>query len=248
MPPASFRNGVYTTRPTGTSICATARLCSASSAPGPVTSKIANADRSTIPTRSRIARCSALMIGDHQRDSHSASRGITRSPYSSSSGAFDSVPVRPLPADRLEEDGPELPLARVERAESNVAVRGPLLHRVHDAVGLVEPLRRASRDVGPRPLVRVEPRDVGAVRIDLGLAVGHPLGDRLRDPGRLLDPDRGGRPQPADLGRLAEDRRAVGRERQQSVDRVPDARPARRPRCPGPARAPAPSAGRSRPA
>ena len=30
------------------------------------------------------------MIGDHQRDSHSASRGITRSPYSSTSGAFDS--------------------------------------------------------------------------------------------------------------------------------------------------------------
>jgi hypothetical protein len=47
-----------------------------------------NADRSTIPTRSRIARCSALMIGDHQRDSHSAARGMTRSPYSSRSGLF----------------------------------------------------------------------------------------------------------------------------------------------------------------
>ena len=89
MPPASFRNGVYTTRPSGTSIWATARRCSAPSAPGPVTSKIANADRSTMPTRSRIARCSALMIGDHQRDSHSASRGITRSPYSPSREAFE---------------------------------------------------------------------------------------------------------------------------------------------------------------
>ena len=30
------------------------------------------------------------MIGDHQRESHSASRGITRSPYSSTSGRLDS--------------------------------------------------------------------------------------------------------------------------------------------------------------
>ena len=30
------------------------------------------------------------MIGDHHRASHSASRGMTRSPYSSSSPAFDS--------------------------------------------------------------------------------------------------------------------------------------------------------------
>ncbi len=52
-------------------------------------SKMAKADRSTIPTRSRIARCSALMIGDHQRDSHSASRGMTRSPYSASSFSFE---------------------------------------------------------------------------------------------------------------------------------------------------------------
>ena len=39
---------------------------------------------------SRIARCSALMIGDHQRASHSCSRGITASPYFSSRGALDS--------------------------------------------------------------------------------------------------------------------------------------------------------------
>ena len=41
-------------------------------------------------TRSRMAKCSALMIGDHQRESHSASRRLMRSPYSSSSPAFDS--------------------------------------------------------------------------------------------------------------------------------------------------------------
>ena len=48
-----------------------------------------NAVRSNIAARSRIARCSALMIGDHQRDSHSASRRVIRSPNSSSSFSFD---------------------------------------------------------------------------------------------------------------------------------------------------------------
>ena len=52
-------------------------------------SKIVNALRSTIPARSRIARCSALMMGDHQRASHSASRRLMRSPYSSTSGALE---------------------------------------------------------------------------------------------------------------------------------------------------------------
>ncbi len=53
-------------------------------------SKIVKAERSKMPARSRIARCSALMIGDHQRDSHSAGRCVIRSPNSSSSEAFDS--------------------------------------------------------------------------------------------------------------------------------------------------------------
>ena len=74
----------------GTFICATDRFCTASSAAGPEISSTANADRSTSAQASRMARCSALMTGDHQRDSHSASRRVTRSPYSSSSGAFDS--------------------------------------------------------------------------------------------------------------------------------------------------------------
>ena len=41
-----------------------------------------------MPACSRIARCSALMIGDHQRASHSAPRGST--PYFSTSGALAS--------------------------------------------------------------------------------------------------------------------------------------------------------------
>ncbi len=165
------------------------------------------------------------MIGDHQRDSHSAVRGMTRSPYSSSRRLVGVVPERPLPAGRLEEDGPELALAGVERAQPDVPVARPLLVRVDDAVGLVEALGRARLDVVARLLVVVEAGDVRAVRVDLGLAVGHPLGDHPGDPGRLLDPDRGGRPQALDLGRLAQDRHPVRGQRQQAVDLVPDADP-----------------------
>ena len=89
-PPLWLSTGVYTTRPAGTSVWRSAEHCTDASAPGPTMSKIVNADRSNSPARSRIARCSALMMGDHQRDSHSAVRRLIRSPNSSSSGAFDS--------------------------------------------------------------------------------------------------------------------------------------------------------------
>ena len=49
---------------------------------------IVAAVRSTMPTSSRIARCSAFWIGDHQRRSHSCSRSST--PYFATSAAFDS--------------------------------------------------------------------------------------------------------------------------------------------------------------
>ena len=51
-------------------------------------SKAQNAVRSMTPAASRIRRCSALMIGLHQRASHSCSRGITASPYSSTRPAL----------------------------------------------------------------------------------------------------------------------------------------------------------------
>ena len=70
-------------------------------------------------------------------------------------------------------------------------------------------------------LVRVEAGDVAVVDVDLGVAVGHPLGDRATDARTLLDPHRGRRPEALDLA-LAEDRRAVGGQREQAVDRVAD--------------------------
>ena len=36
-----------------------------------------------------MARCSALMTGDHQRDSHSAGRSISRPAYRSSRSSFE---------------------------------------------------------------------------------------------------------------------------------------------------------------
>ena len=162
------------------------------------------------------------MIGDHQRESHSASRRLMRSPNSSSSFSFDCVPVRTLPRRRLVEDGAERLLALVERREADAAVRLPLLGRVHDPVGLVEALGGARAHVRARLLALVEPRDVGRLQVDLRLAVRHPLGDRLADARAFLHPDGGRRPEPLHLGRLAEQRQPVGRQRQQPVDRVLD--------------------------
>ena len=110
----------------------------------------------------------------------------------------------------------------MERAQPNLAVRQPLLHGMDDPVRSVVALRGARVDVAPRPLVRMEARDVGRVEVSLRRALDRPLGDSLRDPGRLLDPDRRDRPQVLHL-RLAEKRHPVWRERQQTVDRMADA-------------------------
>ena len=125
-----------------------------------------------------------------------------------------------LPLDRLVEDGAEGLLALVVRRETDLAVGRPLLGGVHDAVGLVEALRRAVLDVLGRRLAGVEARDVGGVQIDLGLAEHHPLGHGASDTRTLLDPHGGGGPQALDLGGLAEDRHAVGGEGEQAVDGV----------------------------
>ena len=89
-----------------------------------------------------------------------------------------------------------------------------------DAVGLVEALGGSGTDVRPRSLVLVEPGDVGGVEVDLGVAVGHPFGNRLADPRPLLDPHRCHRPQALHLRGLAQHGQPVGCEGQQPVDGV----------------------------
>ncbi len=85
-PPVGESTGVYTTRPIATSIWRTQTFWTESRAPAPTMSKIANEERSKMPADSRMARCSALMMGLHQRASHSLGRACT--PYVSTSGAL----------------------------------------------------------------------------------------------------------------------------------------------------------------
>ncbi len=73
------------------------------------------------------------------------------------------------------------------------------------------------------------------------------IGHRAPAARALLDPARRGRPQPLGLGHLAQQRMPVRGHRDQPVDRVPDARPARRRGVRASARGPAPAAGRSPP-
>src|SRR5437870_5321813 len=81
----------------------------------------------------------------------------------------------------------------------------------------------SSVDMRLRPGVAVEAGDVRSVRVDLRRAVRHPLRHRPPDPGSLLHPHRGHRPQAPDLRTLPKERHTVRGQGQQSVDRVLDA-------------------------
>jgi hypothetical protein len=89
-PPCGVSSGVYTLRPTGTSTLLTHIRSRNAHARGPSKSNWLNAVRSTMPTLSRICRCSALVIGLHHRASHSCSRGAHASGNFSARPALDS--------------------------------------------------------------------------------------------------------------------------------------------------------------
>ena len=224
-PPSSSSHEVYTTRPTATFSCATDRFCTASSAAGPHTSSTAKADRSTRPQASRMARCSALMTGDHQRDSHSAGRSISRPAYRSSRPRSRRTRTAAPSRRSRRRTRPSARFAVVDRADPDRAAGFPLLGRVHDAVHLVEALAGPGPDVRDGALVRVEPGGVGLVHVDGGDPAGHELGHRPAAARALLDPAGRGRPQPLGLGHLAQQRVPVRGHRDQPVDRVPDAGP-----------------------
>ena len=157
---------------------------------------VEDGERRQVDDRRPVAHRQVLGVDDRRPPARFPFGGARHDPLAvlGEQALVRAVPVRPLPAGRLEEDGAELALARVERRQPDVAVRLPLLHRMDDAVGLVEALGRAGPDVLLGLVVVVEAGDVGAVRIDLRLARRHPLDDGLGDPGRLLDPDRRRRP------------------------------------------------------
>src|SRR5207248_9151845 len=66
------------------------------------------------------------------------------------------VPIGTLPSGGFEEDRAERLLALIERAEADPSVGLPLLARVDDAIGLVEPLRGAPSNMCAGFLVVVE--------------------------------------------------------------------------------------------
>ncbi len=87
-------------------------------------------------------------------------------------------------------------------------------------------LGAAGLDVVNGAGIVVEAGDVGLVGVhQLGVAVGHPLGDEPAHPGALLDPYRRRRPQALHLDGLPQQRHAVGSEREEAVDGVLDLRP-----------------------
>ena len=137
-------------------------------------------------------------------------------------GCVHLVPLGPLPASRLEEDRSQFHLARIGGDRAHPPVGLPLLAGVHDAVGLVEVLRAPGVDVVFVPGVAVEPGDVGGMGIDLGVSLGHPLGDHPPHSRALLDPDRRRRPKVLDLHRLTEEGHGVRGEGQEAVGGVAD--------------------------
>ena len=182
---------------------------------------VEDAERRQVDHRGRLAHPEVLGVDDRAPPAgvplvlarhHGVAVGLEQ-------GGVGLVPERALPAGGLEEDGAELGLRVVHRGEPLVAVGLVLLGRVDDAVGLDERLGGAQPGVLAALLVLVEAGDVAVVQVDLGVAVGHPLGHRAADAGALLDPDRGGRPEPGDLA-LAQDRVAVAGQREQAVDGV----------------------------
>ena len=76
-----------------------------------------------------------------------------------------------------------------------------------------------------RELVRLEPVHVAFVQVECrAVPVDEQLGHRAGDAGRVGHPDRLGDPEPADLGRFADQRHAVGGEGEDAVDAVDDFR------------------------
>ena len=138
----------------------------ASSAPGPTTSKIANADRSKMP--GALAHREVLGVDD-RRPPARVPLGLARldAVASRRAAALRLVPLRPLPAGDLEELGAErlLPLVHRRRAQrrGRTATARPG-GRCRRSSGT--PRTRAP-SCAARLLVVVEAADVGLVQVDL---------------------------------------------------------------------------------
>ena len=108
----------------------------------------------------------------------------------------------------------------MEWREADVAVGGPLLAGMNDAVGLVEAFGCSRSHMRACLLMFMEAGDIRGVEVDLRFPVNHPLGDRPACAGPLLHPHRRGGPQTLDIRRFAQHRHAVRGKRKDSVDGV----------------------------
>ena len=126
-----------------------------------------------------------------------------------------------LPARQLHEVGAECLFALVERALENTppgAVGLAVVHR--RVVDLEGALVAAVVDVLLVLLVGVGAGHVDASMVDVGGAVGHPVGHQLADAGGVFHPHGLGVPEAAHLGRLTDRGVAVGGDLQQAVEGV----------------------------
>ena len=135
--------------------------------------------------------------------------------------------VGALPAVLGAEDRAELLRSHVERAQPAPAARLARVERVAQAVVVLVDL---ARGLGGQHGVAVHPPEApGAVGhdIDLGLAGGHPLRQRLAEPARAaeaVERQTGRDPEAAHAGQRAEQRVAVGRHRVRVAEQADDTR------------------------
>src|SRR5215218_3333923 len=126
-------------------------------------------------------------------------------------------PLRAFPPRCFEEIRAQILLPRIVRAGTQ---RAWLFHRllgVDDVVDLAEGLRGAGQNVGRAPGEGLEAMNVGPGRVYARDAVGKPLGHHLAHADSVRDPDRLRDPEPSGLPRLAEQRPAIRRKREQPV-------------------------------
>jgi hypothetical protein len=137
-------------------------------------------------------------------------------------------PLRALPAGALEEHRAHGLEVAVERRAAKASRFLDRRQRMNDVVELPVLLQGASPEIGPGELVAVQAVEIALVQVDLGVARGDPVGERLADTAGMGDPHRLADPEALHLRRLAEQREAVRGEREHAVERLGDPGPADR--------------------
>ena len=134
-------------------------------------------------------------------------------------------PVRTLPAEARAEDRALGLQQRIERASAAASTGGQLLDRPVDQVVAVIALDRALVAILPAHVMQAEAANVEGPEIALGLAMDDPLRDSPAGTARGGDArgEAAGDEEVVQFRRLAEDRFAVGRDRDRAVDQRTDA-------------------------